>query len=210
LVSNEQAYLAHFISIFEELWKNGVQADERIGKIERGIEPEFFEVLTNTERADRILSDLAKSVTREALLLLPNDKAMLRADRLGVVDAFIKSSQQNGAIIKIICPLTETNADIMKKITINAPNIRILNGANSSSGFFIADNSKFLGAELRDPKAGSFMDAIGFTTYSNSVQSIESFKSIFELLWNERMLNEELKMTHMMQKEFINIAARAS
>ena len=32
-------------------------------------------------------------------------------------------------------------------------------------------------------------------------------RSIFEVLWNERVLNEELKATEAMQKEFINIAA---
>ena len=34
-----------------------------------------------------------------------------------------------------------------------------------------------------------------------------AFRSIFELLWNERVLNEELKNTETMQKEFIDIAA---
>jgi two-component system, OmpR family, sensor histidine kinase VicK len=33
------------------------------------------------------------------------------------------------------------------------------------------------------------------------------FKSFFELLWNERVLNEELKRADIMQKEFINAAA---
>jgi two-component system sensor histidine kinase VicK len=51
------------------------------------------------------------------------------------------------------------------------------------------------------------MEAIGFPIYSNSKPSVESFRSIFELLWNERILNEELKKTDVMQKEFIDMAA---
>jgi two-component system, OmpR family, sensor histidine kinase VicK len=43
--------------------------------------------------------------------------------------------------------------------------------------------------------------------YSNSRQSTESFKSVFELLWNEHALNEELRRADKMQKEFINIAS---
>jgi signal transduction histidine kinase len=43
--------------------------------------------------------------------------------------------------------------------------------------------------------------------YSNRKTSVDSFKSIFELLWNERTLNEELKKAYKMQKEFINIAS---
>ena len=36
---------------------------------------------------------------------------------------------------------------------------------------------------------------------------VNFFKSVFELLWNERMLNEQLKTNEKIQKEFINIAS---
>jgi signal transduction histidine kinase len=71
----------------------------------------------------------------------------------------------------------------------------------------IVDGEKFLRAELREPTAREFSEAIGFTIYSNSKRSVESFKMVFELLWNERKLNEELKRAYKMQKEFIDIAA---
>jgi hypothetical protein len=77
--------------------------------------------------------DLAKSVRKEALLILPNDKAMIRADNSGIFD-YLMSSSQSGAIVKIICPLSKENSDIVKKISNNAPNIRILNGIISSVG----------------------------------------------------------------------------
>ena len=72
---------------------------------------------------------------------------------------------------------------------------------------FIADSTRFLRDELKEPKADEFSKAIGFTVYSNSTRSVDSFKSVFELLWNERTLNEELKRADIMQKEFINVAA---
>jgi hypothetical protein len=49
--------------------------------------------------------------------------------------------------------------------------------------------------------------SISFTIYSNSKRSVESFRSFFELLWNEHILNEELKRADTMQKEFISVAA---
>jgi signal transduction histidine kinase len=207
LVSNEQAYISHFIFIFNELWRDGNDARERILTIEQGIEPEFVEVINDPQRASKVFMDLAKSVRKEALLILPNDKAMVRVDRLGVIDYLIKASQENNAIIKIICFLSKENSDIIKKISNNAPNIRILNGNISSTGILIADNTKFFRAELKEPYAEEFIEAIGFPIYSNSKHSVESFRSIFELLWNERILNEELKSTETMQKEFINMAA---
>jgi len=103
--------------------------------------------------------------------------------------------------------LSNENSDIVNKISTSAPNIRILNGHNSSSGFLIVDSERFIRAELREPTAKEFSEAIGFTLYSNSKGSVDSFKSVFDLLWNEHMINEQLQKADEMQKEFINIAA---
>jgi signal transduction histidine kinase len=182
-------------------------AKQRIREIEQGIEPEFFEVITDNKKASEILLDLAKSTKQEALFLLPNDRAMIRMDRLGVIDYLIEASQKNGAHVKIVCPLSSYNKEIVNKMSTSAPNISILNGNNIEYGILIVDAKRFLNAELREPLATEFPSAIGFTIHSNSKPSVESFKSIFELLWNERILNEELKKSEKMQKEFINIAA---
>jgi two-component system sensor histidine kinase VicK len=184
----------------------GVRQFQLSREIEKGVEPEFFDVTTDRERVSRIFVDLASSAKEELLALLPNDKSMVRLDRLGVIDHMIRASQ-NGAIIKIICPLDEINSDITKKISEQAPNIRILNGNDLPYGLYIADNKKFLKAELKVPNAENISESVGFATYSNSKLSVESFKSVFELLWNERMINEEIKRTDKMQQEFINIAA---
>jgi two-component system, OmpR family, sensor histidine kinase VicK len=192
--------------MFDTLWSKAISAEQRIREIEEGVEPEFFDVTTDRERVCRIFVDLASSAKEEMLALLPNDKSMVRLDKLGVIDHMIRASQ-NGAIIKIICPLSEENSDIVRKISEQAPNIRILNGVDLPYGMYIADNKKFLRAELKVPNADNLSESVGFATYSNSKLSVESFKSVFELLWNERMVNEELKRTDKMQREFINIAA---
>jgi len=194
--------------IFDTLWNKAIPAEQKINEIEQGIEPEFFQVINDREKANLILVDLAKSVKKEALFLLPNDKAMVRVDRLGIIDYLINASQQkNAAVIKIICLLSEENSGVLKKISEHAPNIKILHGKVSPHGMFIVDNEKFFGAEMIEPHAETFSEAIGFGLYSNSRRSVESFKSFFELLWNEHILNEELKRADNMQKDFINVAA---
>src|SRR5919199_1170761 len=97
LVSNEQAYINHYTFIFNELWKDGIDARERILAIEQGKEPEFVEIINDPQRAKKVLIDLARSVRKEALFILPNEKAMRRVDKLGVIDHLINASQ-NGAI----------------------------------------------------------------------------------------------------------------
>jgi signal transduction histidine kinase len=188
-------------------WKNAIPAEQRIREIEEGIEPEFLKVIIDTKEAGNILFNLAKSVKNEALSIMPNAHAMIRMEKLGVVKLLIEASQK-GAVVKIICPIREANSRIAKWIFEQAPDIRIMEGCNDAqSGILIVDSKKFLQAEVKNPTADQFSDAIGFAIYSNSKRNINSFKSFFELLWNEGVLNKELKIADKMQKDFINIAA---
>ena len=201
-VVEQQQYL------FETLWKKSTSAEEKIRQFEEGTTPEYFEVFTDRDRevVSQILLELAKSVREEALILLPNARAMVRVDRLGFIGYIIEASQK-GATVKIICPLSDENLEILKKISEQAPAVTILNGDNCLYGVYIIDSKKFLRAELKDPEAEKFSEAIGFTVYSNSKVGVDSLRSVFELLWKERKLNEDLKIHDKMQQEFINIAS---
>src|SRR5919197_5033168 len=186
--------------------------EQKIREIEKAIEPEFFEVIADSQKASQVVVDLAKSIKSEALILLPRDKSIVGLDRLGVIDYIIKkTSQENdNAEVKIICPLSKVSYEIIAKISNSAPNnnnIKILNGSNSPYGMFIVDNNKLFRAELTDPNAEDLPGAIGSTIFSTSKVIVSSFKSVFEMLWGELILNEELKRADRMQKEFINIAA---
>ena len=192
----------------EDLHKVRQYQEQTSLEIQKAFESESFEVITDHQKASQILVKLAKSVKSEALILLPRDRSMVRLDRLQVFDYILKVSQENnGAEVKIICPLSQINSHIVKRISDLAPNIKIVNGNNSPYGMFIIDNHKLFRAELRRPYAEDLSEAIGFTVYSTSKVSASSFKSVFELLWAELILNEELKRAGKMQKEFINIAA---
>ena len=203
IYSNVKEIINHQQYVFDTLWNKAIPAEQKIKELEEGVSE--FEVITYHERASQVLIDLAKSVKKEALFFLPNDKAMVRVDRLGVIDHIIDASQ-NGATIKIICPLSEENSKVVKRISERAPHIAILNGNKSLYGMYIIDGERCFRAELKHPKAEKFPDAIGFSVYSNRRNTVDFFKSVFELLWNERKLNEELLMTDKMQKVFINVA----
>jgi two-component system, OmpR family, sensor histidine kinase VicK len=207
IYSNVKEVLEQQQYVFDSFWNRSIPAEQKIREIEEGIEPEFYDIIADRKKAAQILTDLAQSIKRQALILLPNDKSMVRLNRLGVIDYTIKASQEKGAEVKIICPLSEVNSEIVKKILNNARNIIILNGNNTPYGMYIVDGEKFLRAELREPNAEAFSESIGFTFYSNSKLSVNSFKSVFELLWKEHALNEELRRADKMQKEFINVAS---
>jgi two-component system, OmpR family, sensor histidine kinase VicK len=207
IYSSVKEIVEHQQYVFDSFWSRAIPAQQKIREIEEGVEAEFYEVITDHKKAAQVLVDLAESITKEALIIVPNDKSMIRLNRLGVIDYTIKASEENGAEVKMISPLTEVNSEIVKKISRSAPNIKILNGSISPYGMYIVDGKKFFRAELKEAEAEDLSESIGFTLYSNSKQSVDSFKSVFNLLWNERILNEELKRAEKMQKEFINIAA---
>jgi two-component system sensor histidine kinase VicK len=194
IYSNVKEIIEQQEFIFESFWTRAIPAKQRIREMEDATEPEFYEVISDHEKASQVLVDLAKSVTKEALFLLPNDKSMVRMDRLGVIDYLIKAAQKDSiGSIRIICPISEVNSEIIKKVSEKAPNIRILNGNNSPYGMYIVDNQRAFRAELKEPEAETFSEAIGFSVYSTRRNTVDFFKSVFELLWNERKLNEDLK-----------------
>ena len=67
--------------------------------------------------------------------------------------------------------------------------------------------------ELRDDSKTTFEEATGLSTYSNIKAGVLSYVAIFEKLWNQielyqqvREANERLKLHDKMQQEFINVA----
>ena len=145
IYSNVREVIEQQQYIFDNVWNKSTPANEKIREIEEGIQAEFYEVITDNERAKDVYIDLAKSIEKEALLLFANSKAVLRSDKLGIIDYLIEASlkrggaMKGGATIKIICPSTAENSQVIKKIKENAPSIRILNSGGSHSGLFVVD-----------------------------------------------------------------------
>jgi two-component system, OmpR family, sensor histidine kinase VicK len=137
--------------VFDTLWTRAIPAQERFEQIkERGVEHEFVQLITNTNNARDIFSELVKSAKEEVLLFLANDKALVRIDKLGLVDHIIKISQQANTTIKIISPLSKENSEIVSRMRQRAPSIRILNSDNYSPfGICIVDGQKLLRAEIK-------------------------------------------------------------
>jgi two-component system, OmpR family, sensor histidine kinase VicK len=219
IYSNVTEIIEHQRYVFDTLWRKAVPANQKIREIEEGIEAEFFEVISDAGKAADVYINLAKSVKKQASLVLPNSRAMVRDKRLGVLDYLVEASYKIKAsqgftnetdsieekdAIKIICPLDEKNREIVKWISDKASGIRILRSSiKSSSTIFLVDNQKFFRAELRENKEEEedFTSAIGLALYSNSKASITSFESIFDLLWNSQILNEKLETGVLKQEE---------
>jgi two-component system, OmpR family, sensor histidine kinase VicK len=71
----------------------------------------------------------------------------------------------------------------------------------------VVDRTYSLVIELKDDTKEISEEAIGLAAYSNSKSTVLSYVSIFESLWIQSKLREELLIRSLAQKEFINIAA---
>ena len=78
----------------------------------------------------------------------------------------------------------------------------------------VVDRKASLVMELKDDAKTTFIEAIGLSTYSNSKAGVLSYVAIFENLWKQSELYEQLMKAHeqlkihdKMQKEFIDVAA---
>jgi two-component system, OmpR family, sensor histidine kinase VicK len=142
-------------------------------------------------------------------LILPSAKALRREYELGILSSLAEASLNNNAIvIKIICPIDDSNKNMLEWLMKKAPAIQILQTADSiESSILIVDGQRLLRAELRESDMGKFPSSIGFSIYTNSRPTINSFRSFFELLWNSTIINEKLKEAYQVQREFISVAA---
>jgi signal transduction histidine kinase len=86
--------------------------------------------------------------------------------------------------------------------------------SETKATILVIDRKASLVMEVKDDSKTTFTEAIGLSTYSNSKAGVSSYVAIFENLWRQAELYDQLKEAHeklkrhdKMQQEFINIAA---
>lgn len=212
IISNVKAIWEQQQYVFDTLWNRAIPAEQKVKEIEEGAEPEFFDVIYDSNKANDLLLSLAKSAKKEVLLLLTNDRSLVRMDRLGLVDEFQRAAMQARSV-RIICPITDVNSHVIERL---GPESRIefSKGSESQFGVMMVDSSCFIGFEMINPGAEEFSKAIGITIHSNSRRIISMLRSFFESLWRQMQLYEQLENANrklqehdMMQKEFVNVAS---
>src|SRR5829696_4053197 len=82
LISNEPVYINHFKSIFEELWKNGVDAKSRIHDIEEGLDTEGIDIIQNPYEIQKLAFELAKLAQQEIRIIFSTANAFHRQESL--------------------------------------------------------------------------------------------------------------------------------
>jgi two-component system, OmpR family, sensor histidine kinase VicK len=127
----------------------------------------------------------------------------------------IKSKRKSFDIRRIDVESTnENNAEVFAQATKKS-------AAVTTVTIVVVDRNESLVIEKKDDSKQNFIEAVGMAIYSNSKPTVLSYVSIFENLWRQSELyqqlkesnkqlgqaNDQLKRHDKTQKEFINIAA---
>jgi two-component system, OmpR family, sensor histidine kinase VicK len=220
LISNEPLYVKHFTSIFEKLWNDGIDAAVRIRDIEEGIESTNIDIVENPQESLKIAYKIIKSAKHEVLRIYPSINSFHRQVRVGAIDLF-REVLEHGVKVRILIPADEQEIKRIvndeELILLGLPQLSIRSidkSLQTHIGIIVVDRRESLIVESRDDTKDNYYDAAGLSAYSNSKPIALSYASIFENLWMQTELYEELKQAHeqlkvhdKMQKEFINIAA---
>lgn len=205
--------------IFDTFWNKAIPVEERFREIEEGIKPGFIETIREAYKAQNIAFDLVGSSKEEILIIFSTSNAFFRQERAGSL-ALLSEAANRGVMIKILVPYDERIQEIVNSSTEennntnnhnsmrDRINVRFLEPKlHTRISILIVDRQFSLTAELKDDTKNASLHAIGLSSYSNSKSTVLSYVSIFETLWKQAEMYEQLKSHDMMQKEFINIAA---
>jgi signal transduction histidine kinase len=148
--------------------------------------------------------------------------AFHRQEYAGAIQLLKEAIVQRGIKVRILTPKDDLIEEKVQKLIQQQIGIRYIEPPSQTKvSIIVADDNSSLSVELKDDTKRTSYEAIGLATYSNSKPTVLSYISIFESLWKQADLyqqlensnkelaaaNKKLKESDKIQKEFINIAA---
>jgi two-component system, OmpR family, sensor histidine kinase VicK len=201
-------------------WERAIPSVDRINELEKGKPIEITRVIRDNNEAVEIYKSLIDTANTQILYLLPSARALIRIKSAAILHSLLDSARVRGVKVSLLCPIDSENLLIIEQIR-KTPNIELRSYESTTSTLLITDREHVFTAELRKNTTYNILEAFGLTTYSNSKPTVQSYITLFESLWKQKQLydeleeshnqlelaNEEVKLHSKMQNEFINVAA---
>ncbi len=176
-----------------------------------------IEVIPNSSRARDLYLTLVKAAEEEISLIFPTTNSFIRQEKIGVIQVTKKVAKELDVQVRILMPVHESTGQSVQSLRGQNGNAIDVRNIEQTSGtritILVVDRNVSLVMEIRDDSRETFDEAIGLSTYSNSKHRVLSYVAMFENLWNQTELYENIKKSHEQlevhakaQKEFINIA----
>jgi two-component system, OmpR family, sensor histidine kinase VicK len=208
--------------IFDTFWNKTISAQEKIGEIEKEVEPFNIDIIRDRKCAESLFTSEIQHARSEVLIAVSSIRYLEYLTEIGLINS-IKQAKSKGVNVMIL--YSEEKRDgiaavqVISAITRYAK-IKRISGIQGS--ILLIDNSKVL--TISEDERVDALVAI----HSDSNSLVKNFGSLLDTLWNETEIlksiirvkdnladtnkqlaeaNEQLKIHHKMQEEFINIAS---
>ncbi|HEY7573100.1 MAG TPA: HAMP domain-containing sensor histidine kinase [Nitrososphaeraceae archaeon] len=174
-------------------------------------------VISDPLEVQQLGFDLLRSAKEDISIIFSTGNAFLRQVRTGGIQLLEEIRKHRTDLnIRIITPTNENirrvSLEISRRLGVKVKHI--VDSMQSKITLVVVDRKYSLAVELKDDTKDSLYQAIGLGIYSNHKSTVLSYITIFESLWKELEINEQvaslceqLRSREKMQTEFINIAA---
>ena len=198
--------------IFDSFWDKAIPAKQRMTEIEEGIVPQITAILSDYGEAMRKEFEMIRKAKEEIQIMHSTLNAFYMQEHSGTLNLLKNMAEHNNELsIRILTPL---EFSINQSLSISSlrkyHNIQIQDIAPSISikiKTLTVDRKESMITELKHPLDGNIAAATGISIYSNSESTVSSYASIFEVLYNQSILFEQLRQDYNIKSEFINVAA---
>ena len=158
-------------------------------------ENESFEIIKDPVQVQELGSKLAWSSETEILALFSTSNAFHRQERMGMLTKLQEMRKNNNKLkIRILAPYDDHINKISKTFR-DEWNIIIMNLGEAlriRASILLVDRKFLLYVELKDDSKDTSYEAMGLTLYSSIRSTVISYVTIFETMWKQEELYQQL------------------
>jgi len=158
-------------------------------------ENESFEIIKDPVQVQELGSKLAWSSETEILALFSTSNAFHRQERMGMLTKLQEMRKNNNKLkIRILTPFDDHINKISKTFR-DEWNIIIMNLGEAlriRASILLVDRKFLLYVELKDDMKDTSYEAMGLTLYSSIRSTVISYVTIFETMWKQEELYQQL------------------
>jgi two-component system, OmpR family, sensor histidine kinase VicK len=217
--------------VFNTLWNKAIPSEEKIKEIEEGIIPEFTEIIQTPDEIQSLEWHLLEATKQEVQIIYSTVKAYKLQESLGVMDYLAKLSN-SGINVRMLTPKDSSIEKSLQNLkNTSSIDIKYLETEiEIKNKYLIIDKKNSLVIELKDkdddidkyyhylrqkedenytPTVSlqtAASTVLGTSISSNSKSTVLSYIAIFETLWKQTELFQQLKQEDILKTEFINVA----
>lgn len=153
----------------------------------------------NSAKAQALYLDTLKSASKEILLIFPTTNALVRQEKIGVIQLSKEAAKGRKVKVRILMPVSKLAEHIVQSLKQQLHNIDIRfieQTSSTETTILVVDRKASLVMELKDDSKTTFIEAIGISTRSKRKAGVLSYVALFENLWNQSELYQAIKESH--------------